>query len=175
VATLQDPKSALSRVTWDTRAAILKLAKKSPWDLSVRSARRTCAEQADLYGIGRSYNLGSAPVTYQPGCGSWHVLGRAVDLDIVGRVDCASATQLGVIWEAMGGVWGGRFAGFGGCGDQGHFEWHGGHTLAELCAGSCSVSEAAVDASTVAPVSFPWVAIGAGIVVGFSLAWASPR
>lgn len=49
------------------------------------------------------------------------MLGRAVDFDVDGG--CPAYTSLGEWWEARGGSWGGRFSGFGPCGDAGHFQW----------------------------------------------------
>lgn len=46
---------------------------------------------------------------------------------------CGDYSELGLIWEAMGGTWGGRFSGFGPCGDAGHFEWHPGASIEEFC------------------------------------------
>ena len=178
---LSDPKGELVRITWDTRAQIQALAVAAgATPLRVRSARRTCAEQLSLYGIGRTYNLTSPKVTYQDGCGSWHVLGRAVDLDILDATgkqvsDCAAYTQLGVLWERLGGVWGGRFAGFGACGDAGHFEWHGGQTLASLCpaGAACTAVEAQVNLATQDPPRrFPWAMLAAGAAVGLAVGWA---
>lgn len=92
-----------------------------------RSARRTCAEQAQLYAIGRNGDS-NAKVTYARGCESWHVSGRAVDFDIYladGRKSTSSADYraVGELAEGLGWTWGGRFAGFGPNGDEGHVQW----------------------------------------------------
>ncbi len=81
----------------------------------VRGAGRTCAFQAALAAQGESVTKASL-------CRSWHVLGRAIDLTLSPDT-CAVYTELGEIWEGMGGIWGGRFSGFGPCGDAGHFQW----------------------------------------------------
>lgn len=82
----------------------------------IRSAGRTCEEQAEQVKLGFS----SADL-----CRSMHVLGHAVDLDLTPNT-CESHTKLGTWWEARGGVWGGRWTGakFGPCGDMGHYH-HG--------------------------------------------------
>jgi hypothetical protein len=177
---LLDPDGKLAHVTWQTRAQVQKLARAAP-DLTirVRSARRSCREQYDLYGIGRRYNLSSAPVTYADGCRSWHVSGRAVDLDVLdpssGRPvsSCDPYRRLGEIWEAWGGGWGGRWGGFGPCGDQGHFQWTEGLKMEDVCPdpGACEQVSALVDAQTVAPwhKRLPWLQTAAGAGVGLGL------
>lgn len=171
-----DPKNMLPAVQWETRQKFQALAKafekQTGLRLRVRSGRRTCQEQADLYGIGRTYNLASAPVTYARGCQSWHVLARAIDADPVradGSVvgDCKTYTLAGQLWEQLGGVWGGRWTQFGACGDAGHFEWHPDVTLAELCpepAACAAVSSAIVTRS---PFAWGWATVAfAGVVIG---------
>lgn len=81
----------------------------------IRSAGRTCEEQAEQVKLGFS----SADL-----CRSMHVLGHAVDLDLTPN-DCATHTKLGTWWEGRGGVWGGRWTGakFGPCGDMGHYHF----------------------------------------------------
>lgn len=121
-------------LTSDTRKAVERLlsdAKRLGMRPRVRSGKRSCAEQHALYAIGRMVNVDSPVVTYADGCRSWHVLGRAVDLDLDGGYD--AYLKLGELWESRGGVWGGRFEGFGPGGDAGHFQWQGGHGLEELC------------------------------------------
>lgn len=153
MGTLLDPDGLLTEIHPDTHRAVRRLVRQSDATVRVRSGRRSCAEQRDLYGIGRRYNVGSPPVTHADGCRSWHVLGRAVDLDILdpatGRavVPCAAYEALGVAWEQMGGVWGGRFSGFGSCGDAGHFEWHPGATIEDYCPdpSACEEVEVAID------------------------------
>lgn len=93
-----------------------------------RSARRTCAEQAQLYAIGRGAGDARAKVTYAQGCMSWHVSGRAVDFDVYlpnGSKSTLSRdyTAVGELAESLGWTWGGRFSGFGPNGDEGHVQW----------------------------------------------------
>jgi len=173
---LLDPKGSLDRVTWDTRAMVRKLAAAVPdRTLRVRSARRTCQEQRELYGIGRTYNLDSSPVTYADGCRSWHVLGRAVDLDVLSPTtgkpssSCAEYERLGAIWEGLGGEWGGRWKAFGSCGDAGHFQWRAGRSMGQECPSPAACEQVAlkVDAETVSP--FPWLHATAGVAAGVAL------
>lgn len=178
----QDPKNLLAQVDWQTREKFLQMAtgfeRATGLALRVRSGRRTCAEQADLYGIGRRYHLDAKPVTYARGCSSWHVLGRAVDADPVDRSsgqvmgDCRNYTAAGELWERLGGVWGGRFGGFGPCGDAGHFEWHPGVKMADLCPNpdACETAEAGIVTSK--PFSWWNVALSAGVLaVGVALGY----
>jgi len=175
-----DPKGFLGQIDWQTREAFLELAKRframTGMPLRVRSGRRTCAEQNDLYGIGRTYNLSSKPVTYARGCQSWHVMGRAIDADPAdpstgkptsATQSCENATIAGQLWEQMGGVWGGRFGGFGGCGDQGHFEWHPGIKLSDVCPDPNRCDETTMAIATMRPASpLLWTVVGAAAVLG---------
>src|SRR5512143_2417163 len=74
---------------------------------------RTCEQQQEQVKLGYSH----ADL-----CRSMHVLGHAADLDLTPNA-CATYTKLGQWWEGRGGVWGGRFPGFGDCGDSGHFQY----------------------------------------------------
>ena len=94
-------------------------------------------------------------------------MGRATDVDLLdesGRTlsDCASYTRLGEAWESLGGVWGGRFGGFGACGDAGHLEWHPGMSISDVCPdpGKCSEVEA-TDIPTSRPANFSPLILGA--------------
>lgn len=173
---MQDPRGLLRGVEYKTRRAFEQLARSfepaTGWTFKVRSGRRTCAEQADIYAYGRTHHMDKEPQTYAQGCRSWHVLGRAIDADLVdpkGKMapGCEPYAAAGALWEKMGGVWGGRFTGFGPCGDAGHFEWHPGLTMTQVCPdpAQCYAVEAAVQASTKAPTS-PWTLalVGAGLV-----------
>jgi peptidoglycan L-alanyl-D-glutamate endopeptidase CwlK len=122
-------EQALASLTPDAAqavAALLQWAAGQGIPAQVTEATRDCERQAELYAQGRT-TAGSV-VAQVNGCKSWHVLGRAVDL-YVGTWEPAAYERLGLQWESMGGNWGGRF------GDHVHFEWHGGHTMAELCPG----------------------------------------
>lgn len=121
---------AITTLTADMRDALDDLesfAERVGLPFVVRSTRRTCDEQRALFRMGRD-----APgdiVTNADGCTSWHVLGRAVDITIPGGAR-SDYEQLGLQWESMGGHWGGRFTGLD---DPGHFEWHPGMTIEEVC------------------------------------------
>lgn len=178
-----DLKNELAQLDWQTRDAFSELAKRfhkqTGMPLRVRSGRRSCQQQAELYGFGRTYNLDSKPVTYARGCQSWHVLGQAVDADpadpSTGKVtaatqSCTNATIAGQLWEQMGGTWGGRFGGFGSCGDQGHFEWHPGQKLSEVCPDPNRCEEAAFAIATERPAaSWGWALASGALVLGIGL------
>lgn len=184
-----DPKNHLAGVDWQMREAFAELANRfttqTGMPLTVRSGARSCAQQNELYGIGRTYNLGSKPVTYARGCQSWHVLGRAIDADPAdpstgkptsATQSCANATIAGQLWEQMGGVWGGRFGGFGSCGDQGHFEWHAGRKLVELCPDPDRCGEATLAIATMKPsVPWAWSLAGGVLVLGIGLFLIGPK
>lgn len=149
---LQDPKGYLPGLEWQTRSKLVELAgrfrKATGLDLRVRSGRRTCAEQNALYAQGRD-GAGEI-ITHASGCTSWHVLGRAADLDPItiagqGQAEGVYRTA-GAIWVGMGGVYGGNFAGFP---DIGHFEWHPGLTIERACPNAtyCSAIEASIQTS----------------------------
>ena len=117
----------LDRLTPDTWAALLVLdqaLRAEGFRPVVRSAYRSCAEQAEQYAIGRT-----APgtiTTHAKGCQSWHVLGRAVDIDL----QPASYARMGEIAKNLGWKWGGDFKGFP---DVGHVEFHPGLTIEQAC------------------------------------------
>lgn len=117
----------LSQLTADTKAAVMELmawAEARGISAKITSARRTCAEQVEIYARGRTEP--GQVVSWVSGCKSWHVHGRAVDL-YLGTYDPAAYTMLGEHWEQMGGRWGGRFK------DGVHFEWHPGLDINEVC------------------------------------------
>jgi len=122
---------------WDGLVAAAKA--QLGFDLVPRSARRTCAQQAEQYAIGRGGpNDTRTPVTYAMGCNSRHVVGRAVDFIIYysdGRKSYLSSdyTAVGELAESLGWFWGGRLQGFGPNGDEGHVQWDNGHTIQDLC------------------------------------------
>lgn len=114
--------------TQDAVAILLRHAKRQfGVEPTVTSTLRSCAEQNGLYAQGRS-TPGSV-VTNAQGCFSWHVLGRAVDILIPGG-KAKDYEALGLFWEGLGGYWGGRIEGLG---DLGHFEWHPGYKIEQMC------------------------------------------
>lgn len=151
---LLDPYNVLPAIEWQTRDRAKTLASRfqSLTGLHLRTralgGHRTCAQQNAIYAGGRTD--GGDIVTYASGCRSWHVLGRALDLDPVsstgaGQPESAYRTA-GAFWVALGGKWGGNFAGFP---DIGHFEWHPGLTIEQACPSPiyCDAIEASIQTS----------------------------
>jgi len=124
----------LEDLTPDTRAATERFiaeAKDNGIELKIASTLRSCSEQAEIYAQGRTKP--GKIVSNAPGCRSWHVFGRAVDLFIRnsdGTLQLEADPRyevLGQIAEDMGFVWGGRW------GDAGHFEYHPGLHIEDVC------------------------------------------
>lgn len=113
---------------------LLAYARSKGYSPSVRSTRRTCAEQNALYAIGRTVNPGAAKITYARGCVSWHVLGRAADVTLGSAGNAGSLVaayaDAGAYWKSLQGYWGGDFPGFA---DVGHFEYHPGVHIEQVC------------------------------------------
>lgn len=166
---VDDPRSLLPAVQWETRKAFLELAKRfyrqTGHVLRVRSGRRTCAEQAEQVSMGFSHAAG---------CRSWHVLARAIDADPVrvatGKTiaDSRVYAQAGAIWEAIGGRWGGRFI-IAGYPDEGHFEWHPGLSIDQLCPDPNQCSAVAATVRTKGPATWFWMLGTFAAVVGVAL------
>jgi hypothetical protein len=113
-----EPTGTLADIVPEARqkfVALLAKADELGMHPVIRSAGRTCADQQAIYEKGEG-------ATHAALCRSWHVLGRAIDINIV-PPSCEAYTELGEFWEDMGGIWGGRFPGFGACGDMAHFEY----------------------------------------------------
>lgn len=114
---------------------LIEQADKHGIKLTVVSTRRSCDEQRAIYAQGRT-----APGTIisgANGCRSWHVWGRAVDFLIVddqGHVVTNGwderYDELGSIAEGLGMIWGGKFS-WGR--DAGHFEYHPGVSIQQVC------------------------------------------
>jgi len=119
---------SLEGLTEDTRAKVIELfdrAKAAGMTLSLTSGRRTCAAQNALYAQGGG-------TTHARGCQSWHVLGRAVDVAIVGGPK--DWQLLGSIGRGLGFKWGGDWTGPNAPKDDvGHFEYHPGLTIEDVC------------------------------------------
>jgi GNAT superfamily N-acetyltransferase len=116
VVELYQPTKTLDDVVPEVRPkfeALIAQAKALGLSPKIRSAGRTCSAQQE------QFDLGYSKADF---CRSMHVLGHAVDLDLVPPT-CDSYTKLGEWWESQGGVWGGRWKQFGPCGDQGHFHY----------------------------------------------------
>ncbi len=131
-------------LTPDTAEAVRLLlahAERRGIHLVITSGKRSCAEQDALYAKGRT-----APgprVTDAKGCGSWHVLGRAVDVLV--KSGPADYAGLADYWKALGGAWGGDFKGqSASLHDVGHFEYHPGLKYAsEVCGDGCAINQQA--------------------------------
>lgn len=120
----QEHLDTLTRDTAEAVVQLLEYAASENIPASIVSSARTCEEQMELYAQGRTKP--GAKITWAPGCRSWHTHGRAVDL-YLGTWDEGPYWALGPYWKAIGGRWGGDF------GDYGHFEWHPGISLADVC------------------------------------------
>ncbi len=170
-----DPNQELPAIEWSTREQLFALGaafcrlKGNRYILSVRrlGGRRTCAKQREIYLQGRT--VPGQIVTYADGCQSWHVAGRAVDLEVIDAATGLSAPEslygeLGALWQRQGGVWGGTFPGFV---DYVHFEWHPGLRIEDVCPVPAACQDTAVD--TLGPGALAWAA--AGTVVAATAAW----
>ena len=173
-ACVLDRHGLLPGVEWETRERFLALGKSfcqangGQYLLSVRDGRRTCAKQRLIFQQGRT-TPGSV-VTHADGCNSWHVLGRAIDSDIVEAASGRAAGEAlyrvaGELWKAMGGKWGGDFPGFP---DIGHFEYHPGISISDVCPLPSACSDKMVN--TIGPGFLIWAI--AGTVVAGALAYA---
>ncbi len=134
----------------------------------IRSAGRKCTDQDAQHSSGSSY---------ASGCRSWHTMGRAIDLDLQPNT-YATYEQLGLLWEQMGGFWGGRWTSlFPPHGDYGHFHWGEPDpktqaTPTALCSGDAAACDAEREdylarAFAAGPSAFPW---GAFLLLGAAVA-----
>ena len=160
----------MSGLTPDTQAMVDRLlayARRQGYGARVASERRTCGEQDALYAKGRTTSGGI--VTGAPGCRSWHTWGRAVDIYIPGWPDEAYR-KLGAYWQSIGGRWGGDF------GDPGHFEWHPGVDISDVCPSGTDCNRA-VEAGI--PMGTNYAAVTATLtaaaIVGSFYAWKALR
>ena len=100
-----EPTHSIDDIVPDARRAfedLLLAAEQMGLKPSVgkNGAGRTCATQQMLKAQG--------PGTTGAGmCKSFHVIGRALDIDI-SPCTCAHYAKLGHLWEDGGGAWGGR-------------------------------------------------------------------
>jgi hypothetical protein len=134
----------------------------------VTSTVRSCAEQNALYAKGRTTE--GPVVTNARGCISWHVLERAVDVSLGAGAPIADYEVLGEFWESLGGFWGGRIPGLG---DFGHFEWHPGVSIEELCSnpGDCSGAVARSRELFLAPAGKDPLLVAVGVAALVFAAW----
>lgn len=110
-----DVKHSLDGVVASALPAFSMLIEQAEqWGMfpKIGDALRTCEEQR---------GASSSKVRER----SWHVLGRAIDLELVGGLPAYQ--RLGEFWESMGGTWGGRWTvAYPPNGDFQHFQWSGG-------------------------------------------------
>jgi len=119
---------SLSELTPDTRAKAEELlAKAAAAGLPVRviSTRRSCADQLDVPVV----IIDGRPTKRAPGCRSWHVWGRAFDVELLEKSD-DRYRQLGDVGKAIGLVWGGDFVTNY---DPVHFEYAPGMSVTSIC------------------------------------------
>jgi len=125
----------LEDLTPDTRRVaekLIQLASLRGIKIKVVSTLRSCEDQAKIY----ASNTPEKKVTGASGCRSWHTWGRAVDviiLDENGKMVPGSDhkyDELGDIGKSLGMIWGGNFS-WGR--DAGHFEYHPGLSINDLC------------------------------------------
>lgn len=123
--------ASLDDLTPDTRDAadrLIAYALDRGWKLNITFTKRTCEEQNALYASGRT--MPGPIVTNARGCVSWHVHGRALDAYLPKGATEADYATLGAFWKQLGGYWGGDFPGLK---DLGHFEYHPGVHIEEVC------------------------------------------
>jgi hypothetical protein len=136
----------------DKLGELLRFADKHGIAARVVSTRRSCAEQDAIYASG------PGTVTQAHGCVSWHVWGRAADLEVS---PASGYAVLGDEWKRMGGVWGGDFS----FGDIGHFEWHPGVRIEDVCPSDAMCPDPAAPWPEDRPIlSRPGVQLGIGLV-----------
>ncbi len=106
---------------------VLAQVRTEGFDAFIVSGKRSCEAQKKIYQQGRS--LPGAIVTHADGCKSWHVQGRAIDLNFPKGQE-GGYKRAGEICKGLGGKWGGDFAGFF---DGPHLEYHPGLTIEQVC------------------------------------------
>lgn len=110
--------------------AFLAEAAMRGFDLSVVSTLRSCADQGTS---GGPVTVGGMVIKRASGCRSWHVWGRAVDVQIKGEPVSMSSSryrELGALGKQMGLEWGGDFVSNP---DPIHFQYPGGLDIKTLC------------------------------------------
>lgn len=164
--------TSLSDLTPDTQEAVARLldyAKSKGLTVRIDSTLRTCDEQAAEYAKGRT--APGSIVTQVQGCGSYHVLARAVDI-YIGSWVCDDYADLGAFWKSIGGRWGGDFS----FKDCVHFEWPhpAGYGLSVLCPQGASCADAVANQPPAAPSS-TYALIGAAFGCALAVAVFSVR
>lgn len=172
------PTKSLADIVPSVRHKIEQLvARAAAWGMQprIRSAGRTCAQQNEQKQLG--YSQASM-------CRSLHTIGHAIDLDLLPN-NCGTYTKLGEWWEQQGGVWGGRWAQFGSCGDAGHFHWYPGQAQAvptSLCPNDVTLEECQALREKYLTAAFSQRNTGGGlfagalmIAAGLGFVWAAFR
>lgn len=165
----------LSELLPDVRAKAEELvAKAGAAGLSVRviSTRRSCADQTIPVVI-----IDGRPTKRAPGCRSWHVWGRAFDVELFEKSD-ERYRQLGDVGKSIGLVWGGDFATNY---DPVHFEYAPGISISAVCpdpadcAAALARGGAYVPAGTPLPPAPTVLARAAWVLAGGSVGWFVAR
>src|SRR5262245_3625529 len=102
--------SGLHPVLRRAAVALFSVAAEAGLRPQITSTRRSVKEQARLY---RDYLSGRSRYPAAPPGRSSHARGLAFDMTVTPR---SALTELGQLWERIGGTWGGRFR------DPIHFE-----------------------------------------------------
>lgn len=168
--------TSLSDLAPDTRQkveAFLTAAKQQGFDLRVVSTLRSCADQG----------LSTEAVVVQgmklkraPGCKSWHVWGRAVDV-ILDKPSVERYAELGALGEQFGLTWGGKFVSNP---DPIHFQDDAGLDINKLCPDPAKCEEAIMAAGGPMPKpshepptpkkTSTWLPFAAGAFLGWAVA-----
>ncbi len=122
--------SSLSPDTLERFLGLQGLARDNGMTIVATSARRTCAQQNAIYAEGRT-----APGTIRTnarGCYSWHIFGRAFDIEITEGPK--NYNLLGALGKSLGLEWGGDWQGAAASlHDVGHFQYRPGLALSDVC------------------------------------------
>lgn len=152
--------SQLEPDTEDAYHDLLEVAEELGIGWQLTSTRRTCDKQNALYAQGRK-TPGNI-VTGARGCRSWHVVGRAFDV-LVDSSAIEDYRTLGAIWKEWGGVWGGDFS----IGDFGHFEWHPGLSINEVCPNPDRCKDVGIQQRVEKSTLFETLAVAGAVFVGY--------
>jgi peptidoglycan LD-endopeptidase CwlK len=168
----------LSDLLPDVRAKAEELiAKAAAAGLPVRviSTLRSCVDQTVPVVM-----IDGSPTKRAPGCRSWHVWGRAFDVELLEKSD-ERYQQLGQIGKSIGLVWGGDFATNY---DPVHFEYAPGLSISVVCPDSADCDGAlarngayvaGLSPTPAPPPPLSLLARALGLVGGAIAGWAVTR